>query len=185
MSAQGALNPQAESLFQKIYDMLINDYRPDEAVRIAEEACERHPDDLDLKLVLLRTYVLAAPPDHFQEAVSLVEFLSQQIPENQEVWSTAALLYYDLCLYDRGLKAALKWVELESQNPDAWEKLGFFYEETGRLAEAIKAYGRAIEVGCEERKKSEVGRRWIRTLREKICELQKCLKEGEGEKSSA
>lgn len=123
------------------------------ALPLLERAYERNPQDVDAALNLSGAYILSGA---FTEAISVLEDLREQAPENPMVWTNlgAAYLGNPVLATDeqqrKAIKAFRQAYKLDAETPNVAYNTGLIYRDRQEKDEAVKWFRRALETNPDD-----------------------------------
>lgn len=124
-----------------------------QALPLLERAYERDPQDLDAALNLSGAYILSGD---FKEAISVLEDLREQAPENPMVWTNlgAAYLGNPVLATDEQQREAIEAFrqayELDPEAPSVAYNTGLIYRDRQEQEKAVKWFRRALEANPDD-----------------------------------
>jgi tetratricopeptide (TPR) repeat protein len=107
---------------------------------------ERYPTDVEAHH---RLAMLLVGEEQVEEAVAILERARTIEPRSAEILNAAGNLNALLSRHDEAIDAHRKYVELDSNEANAWDSLGMSLQWAGRYDEALDAYARALELHPE------------------------------------
>lgn len=128
--------------------------RPNQAVRLLEQAHRLDPDNLDAALNLGGAYILAKK---FKRAVAILEPLSRREPANSMVWTNlgAAYLGNPVLAGDeqqqRAIAAFKKALEIDPATPHVAYNLGLIYLDRQDQPAALHWFRQAVLANPQDR----------------------------------
>jgi superkiller protein 3 len=114
-----------------------------ENIEDLEHGVDEDPRDLSRYADLVDAYLEA---HREEDALRLIDQMIALESENPTTYETRAIVYESLDHPDEAADAWARVVELAPTDAEAWEHLGTWREEQGRLDEAITAYRKAVEL---------------------------------------
>jgi tetratricopeptide (TPR) repeat protein len=116
-------------------------------VKAMRKAVELDPDHADALNYL--AYTWAERRENLNEALAMALRADQLKPENGYIVDTVAWIYYAMGDLRKSIPLLERAVTLSNEDPVILEHLGDALAGLGRLAEARRAYGKAVERGHE------------------------------------
>ena len=151
---------QVESSERRFFDLLrrgtqaLHQGEVTQATRFLERAHQLDPDNHDAALNLAGAYILSKK---FNQAVAILEPLSERDPHNPMVWTNlgAAYLGNPILAKDdeqqRAIAAFERAIELNSVVPNVAYNLGLVYLDRNDLPQALHWFQRAIQANPNDR----------------------------------
>jgi tetratricopeptide (TPR) repeat protein/tRNA A-37 threonylcarbamoyl transferase component Bud32 len=148
------VNQAALGAYTRAIGLLKDDSKIDEAAQAFQTAATLDPDSVlpfaGLAEVYRRRFFLSGNRDWLAEASAALEQAELRNPDCAEVHSIAALLENDNNRRERGLTRIRRAVEFQPPHPDAFRRLGQFYQHNGQFAEALDAYTQCRRLAPED-----------------------------------
>jgi tetratricopeptide (TPR) repeat protein len=148
------VNQAASGAYTRAISLLKDDSKIDEAAEAFQKAATLDPDSVlpfaGLAEVYRRRFFLSGNRDWLSKASASLEQAELRNPDCAEVHSIAALLENDNNRRERGLTRIRRAVEFEPPHPDAFRRLGQFYQHNGQFAEALDAYTQCRRLAPED-----------------------------------
>jgi tetratricopeptide (TPR) repeat protein len=139
-----AVNQAALAPYTRATNLLKDDSKMDEAAEAFQTAAALDPDSAlplaGLAEAYRRRFFLSGNRDWLAKASASLEQAELRNPDCAEVHSIAGLLENDNNRRERGLARIRRAVEFQPPHPDAFRRLGQFYQRSGQFAEALDAY---------------------------------------------
>jgi tetratricopeptide (TPR) repeat protein/tRNA A-37 threonylcarbamoyl transferase component Bud32 len=148
------VNQAASGAYTRAISLLKDDSKIDEAAEAFQTAATLDPDSVlpfaGLAEVYRRRFFLSGNRDWLAKASAALEQAELRNPDCAEVHSIAALLENDNNRRERGLTRIRRAVEFQPPHPDAFRRLGQFYQRNGQFAEALDAYTQCRRLAPED-----------------------------------
>ena len=148
------MNQAAAAPYHRGLELLNNDSKIDESVQALHTAAALDPDSA-LPLAALaeaqrRRFYLTENREWLPKASAALEQAEIRNPDCAEVHRIAALLDHDRNRPEQAMARIHRATELQPPHPDAFRRMGQFYQESGQFAEALEAYTEARRLAPED-----------------------------------
>jgi Flp pilus assembly protein TadD/tRNA A-37 threonylcarbamoyl transferase component Bud32 len=148
------MNQAASEAYTRAISLLKDDSKIDAAAEVFQAAATLDPDSAlpfaGLAEVYRRRFFLSSNRDWLAKASASLEQAELRNPDCAEVHSIAALLENDNNRRERSFARIRRAVEFQPPHPDAFRRLGQFYQRNGQFAEALDAYTQCRRLAPED-----------------------------------
>lgn len=134
--------------------LLKDDAKLDEAIKQLQKASALDPDSAlpfaELAEACRRKYFLTRNDRWEQQAIGWLDQAELRNTDCAEVHRIAGLLEFDRNRQQEAIARELRATEFEPPHPDAFRRLGQFYERNGQYTEALQAYKEAQRIAPQD-----------------------------------
>jgi tetratricopeptide (TPR) repeat protein/tRNA A-37 threonylcarbamoyl transferase component Bud32 len=147
LTTYATLNRAALAPYSRGIDLLKDDSKIDEAAADFQAAAALDPDSAlpfaGLAETQRRRFFLTHDKHWLAQASASLSQAEMRNPDCAEVHRIAAYIESDLNHREQAMARIRRAIEFQPPHPDAFRRLGQFYESNGQFAEALEAYAQA------------------------------------------